>query len=153
MRQVVEYAEITTLVNLGRVGEARQRLEQKQGEVPEGDYLRLQHWVRSCTCAWPRASTGSRRELHERASTALGITGAGGLLGPAAWAHSHRRHRPGVAPAAEVSIAGRPAPRARAAAAVGLDSNRDASYRSPNSTRRAGSASRTSRARSWWLTC
>src|SRR6201999_1389498 len=44
MRQVVEYAEMITLVNLGRAGEARQRLDQKHGVVPEGDYLRLQHW-------------------------------------------------------------------------------------------------------------
>ena len=41
---MVEYAEIITLVNLGRAGEARQRFDQKQGKVPEGDYLRMQHW-------------------------------------------------------------------------------------------------------------
>ena len=85
----VDYAEITTLVNLGRVGEARQRLEQKHGVVPTGDYLRLQHWTSELYLC---LAEGEHRlpadELHERAKTALGITGAAALLGLTAWAHA-----------------------------------------------------------------
>lgn len=85
----VDYAEITTLVNLGRVGEARQRLEQKHGVVPAGDYLRLQYWTAELYVC---LAEGEHRlppdELHERAKTALGITGATALLGLASWAHA-----------------------------------------------------------------
>ena len=86
--RTVEYAEITTLVNLGRVGEARQRFEQKHGDVPTGDYLRMQHWVSElyvCLAEGEHRLAGD--DLHERAKTALGITGASALLGLTAWAH------------------------------------------------------------------
>jgi hypothetical protein len=85
----VEYAEITTLVNLERVGEARQRFEQQHGHVPEGDYLRLQHWVAELyVCLAEGEHRISADDLHERAKAALGITGAAGLLGLTAWAHA-----------------------------------------------------------------
>jgi tetratricopeptide (TPR) repeat protein len=86
--RTVEYAEITTLVNLGRTGEARQRLEQKHGQVPEGDYLRMQHWVSELyVCLAEGEHRITADDLHERAHVALGITGAAALLGLCAWAH------------------------------------------------------------------
>jgi len=86
--RTVEYAEITTLVNLGRVGEARQRFEQKHGQVPDGDYLRLQHWVAELyVCLAEGEHRIGADDLHERAKAALGISGAAALLGLTAWAH------------------------------------------------------------------
>jgi hypothetical protein len=86
--RTVEYAEIATLVNLGRVGEARQRLEQKHGEVPTGDYLRMQHWVAELyVCLGEGEHRIAADDLHERAHMALGITGAAALLGLTAWGH------------------------------------------------------------------
>jgi len=88
MRQVVEYAEIITLVNLGRVGEARQRLDQKQGKVPEGDYLRMQHWgAELYVCLAEGEHRLDPEQLHQCAIAALKITGAAALLGLSAWAH------------------------------------------------------------------
>jgi hypothetical protein len=89
--RTVEYAEMTTLVNLGRVGEARQRFEQKHGKVPEGDYLRVQHWAAELYICF---AEGEHRltpdEVHTRSQVALGITGAAGLLGLCAWAQHHK---------------------------------------------------------------
>jgi hypothetical protein len=86
--RTVEYAEITTLVNLNRPGEARQRFEQKHGEVPEGDYLRLQHWVAELyVCLAEGEHRITADDLHDRAKAALGITGAAALLGLTSWAH------------------------------------------------------------------
>jgi hypothetical protein len=88
MRQVVEYAEMITLVNLGRVGEARQRLDQKHGVVPEGDYLRLQHWgAELYVCLAEGEHKLDADGLHQCAIAALKITGAAALLGLTAWAH------------------------------------------------------------------
>lgn len=88
--RTVEYAEIATLVNLGRVGEARQRFEQKNAEVPKGDYLRIQHWVAELyVCLAEGEHRISADDLHERAHAALGITGAAALLGLTSWAHLH----------------------------------------------------------------
>jgi len=88
--RTVEYGEVVTLVNLGRTGEARQRLEQR-GAVPAGDYLRLQHWVAELyVCLAEGEHRLSPDELHERARVALSITGAGALLGLAAWAHAYK---------------------------------------------------------------
>jgi hypothetical protein len=84
----VAYAEIITLVNLGRVGEARQRLDQMQGKVPEGDYLRINYW---CAELYVLFAEGEHKlsldELYERSRTALGITGAAALLGLCAWGY------------------------------------------------------------------
>ena len=41
---VLAYVEIALLVNLGRVAEARARLDGR-GKIPEGNYLRVQHWT------------------------------------------------------------------------------------------------------------
>lgn len=88
MRQVVEYAEIVTLVNLGRVGEARQRFDQKQGKVPEGDYLRMQHWgAELYVCLAEGEHHLDPDLLHQHAIAALKITGAAALLGLTSWAH------------------------------------------------------------------
>jgi tetratricopeptide (TPR) repeat protein len=88
MRQVVEYGEMITLVNLGRAGEARQRLDQKHGKVPEGDYLRLQHWgAELYVCLAEGEHRLDPDSLHQCAIAALKITGAAALLGLTAWAH------------------------------------------------------------------
>jgi tetratricopeptide (TPR) repeat protein len=87
--RTVEYAEIVTLVNLGRDGEARQRLEQRR-EVPEGDYLRVQHWAAELYVLFAEGEHRlSADELHERSRTALSITSAAALLGLCAWAQLH----------------------------------------------------------------
>jgi tetratricopeptide (TPR) repeat protein len=88
MRQVVEYSEMMTLVNLGRSGEARQRLDQKHGQVPEGDYLRLQHWgAELYVCLAEGEHRLDPEALHQCAIAALKITGAAALLGLTSWAH------------------------------------------------------------------
>lgn len=89
MARLVEYAEVSTLVNLGRVGEARQRLEQRRDHVPPGNYLKLQFWVAELyVCLAEGEHRLTADDLHERARTALGITGAAALLGLCAWAHA-----------------------------------------------------------------
>jgi tetratricopeptide (TPR) repeat protein len=94
MRQVVEYAEVITLVNLDRVGEARQRLDQKHGKVPDGDYLRMQHWAAELyVCLGEGEHPLDADALHERARAALKVTGAAALLGLCAWAHERSGDR------------------------------------------------------------
>jgi hypothetical protein len=89
--RTVEYWEVSTLVNLDRTGEARQRLEQR-GPAPAGDYLRLQHWMAELyVCLAEGEHRLTSDELHERARTALSITGASALLGLTAWAHAYRK--------------------------------------------------------------
>ncbi len=88
MRQLTEYAEAVTLVNLGRTGEARQRFDARIGEgAPVGDYLKLQHWVAELYIC---LAEGSHRidgdELHSRARVALAVSGASALLALLAWA-------------------------------------------------------------------
>jgi hypothetical protein len=89
MARLVEYAEITTLVNLDRVGEARHRLDERARDgAPRGNYLRLQLWVAELyVCLAEGEHRFDADALHERARTALGITGAAALLGLCAWAH------------------------------------------------------------------
>lgn len=84
--RTVEYSEIVTLVNLGRAGEARQRFEQRR-EVPEGDYLRVQHWAAELYVLFAEGEHRlSSDDLHERSRAALAITSAAALLGLCAWA-------------------------------------------------------------------
>ncbi|MEO6954108.1 MAG: DUF456 domain-containing protein [Polyangia bacterium] len=88
MRQLTEYAEEVTLVNLGRTGEARQRFDARSAEGSTlGDYLRLQHWIAEL---YIHMAEGSHRidgdELHARARIGLQISGAAALLGLLAWA-------------------------------------------------------------------
>jgi len=86
--RMVEYQEIVTLVNLDRAAEARRIFGERHGKVPDGNYLRVQHWVAELYLA---LAEGEHRldedALHERARAALGITGAVALLGLVAWAH------------------------------------------------------------------
>jgi len=88
MRQLTEYAEVVTLVNLGRTGEARQRFDARSGDGPPlGDYLRLQHWIAElyiCLAEGGHRIDGD--ELHARARIGLQISGAAALLGLLAWA-------------------------------------------------------------------
>jgi tetratricopeptide (TPR) repeat protein len=89
MAQAAEYAEMRTLVNLGRVGEARQRFDQKKGVVPSGDYLRLLYWMTELyICLAEGRHRFDADALHERAHVALTITGAAALLGLTSWAHA-----------------------------------------------------------------
>jgi len=85
----VSYGEVVTLVNLDRVGEARQRLEQHKS-VPKGDFLRLLHWAADL---YVSLAEGEHRlsddELHERSRAALGMTSGAALLGLCAWAQHH----------------------------------------------------------------
>ena len=88
MRQLTEYAEEVTLVNLGRTGESRQRFDARAGDGPPvGDYLLLQHWVAELYIC---LAEGSHRfdgdELHARARIGLQVSGAAALLGLLAWA-------------------------------------------------------------------
>jgi hypothetical protein len=90
MARLVEYSEITTLVNLGRVGEARQRLEERLKNPPRGNYLQLQAWVAELyVCLGEGEHRLDADALHERARAGLQITGAAALLGLCAWAHFH----------------------------------------------------------------
>ena len=85
---IVEYGEILTLVNLGRVGEARVLFGQRHPKVPAGDYLRLHHWVAELYLAFAEGKhTLDADELYDRARVALGITSAATLLALLAWAH------------------------------------------------------------------
>jgi hypothetical protein len=88
--RVVEYAEVMTLVNLNRVGEARHRLERLQ--MPQGDYLRVLHWAAEMyvgLCDNDHRLTID--ELHERSRVALTMTGGAALLGLCAWANLFSR--------------------------------------------------------------
>jgi tetratricopeptide (TPR) repeat protein len=85
----VRYAEIYSLANLGRTGEARDRLAER-GPAPAGDYLRVMHWGAELYLALAEGRhTLDEPELHERARVALGITSSSALLGLLAWAHHH----------------------------------------------------------------
>lgn len=82
-----QYGEIIALCNLGREGEARQRLR-ALSEVPEGDYLIIKHWttqlyVDFCAGAFDRRAYGD--ELWDRAKRALKITSSSALLALCAW--------------------------------------------------------------------
>jgi len=87
---VVRYAEIISLINLDRVTEARALFVERFPQVPAGDFLRVRHWTVELYLALTGADvTIDAEDLHERARTALGLTGGGALLGLTAWAH-HR---------------------------------------------------------------
>lgn len=88
--RAVQYAEVVTLVNLGRIGEARARFLERSPRAPEGDYLRMQHWVAELYLALAGADLAfDEDDLHERARAGLRMTGGAALLGLTAWAH-HR---------------------------------------------------------------
>jgi ATP/maltotriose-dependent transcriptional regulator MalT len=85
--QMADYSEIKTLVNVGRIGDARGRLAAK-GDAPEGDYLQLQHWVAELYVLFADGKHElTDDELHARARVGLELTGGAPLLGLTAWAH------------------------------------------------------------------
>ena len=87
---ILAYAEVTLLVNLGRVGEARTRLEAR-GMVPDGDFLRVQHWTADLYVQFAeRRLTLDEDGLWERANAALRITGAAHLLALCSWGYTVR---------------------------------------------------------------
>jgi|GEM_PF-861274 len=89
----VSYGEVVTLVNLDRVGEARQRLEQHK-TVPKGDFLRLLHWAAELyVCLGEGEHRLSDDELHERSRAALGMTSGSALLGLCAWAQHYAQQQ------------------------------------------------------------
>jgi hypothetical protein len=86
--RIVQYGELLTLVNLGRVAEARALFGQRHPTVPDGDYLRVHHWIAELyVCFAEGGHAIDQDELHARARTALGITSAAALLALLAWAH------------------------------------------------------------------
>ncbi len=88
--RMAEYGELSTLVNLGQVAEARALMTARHQTVPTGDYLQLQHWVADLyICLAEGRHQVDPDALHDRARIALGLTGGAALLGLAAWAHHH----------------------------------------------------------------
>jgi hypothetical protein len=86
--RIVEYNELATLVNLGRVAEARALLAQRHPHVPDGDFLRIHHWLSELFICFAEGKHHlDADELHDRARVALQITSAAGLLALLAWAH------------------------------------------------------------------
>lgn len=85
--QMADYSEIKTLVNVGRIGDARGRLAAK-GEAPDGDYLQLQHWVAELYVLFADGKHDlTDDELFARARVGLELTVGAPLLGLTAWAH------------------------------------------------------------------
>ncbi len=88
--EVLAYVEIGLLVNLGRVGEARARLDSR-GAVPDGNYLRVQHWTAELFVQFAEGRLEiDDDELWLRSQAALRITGAAQLLALCAWAFAQR---------------------------------------------------------------
>ena len=89
--EVLAYQEIRLLVALGRVGEARARM-QARGDEPEGDYLRLLHATAElAVCFGENVPPRDEDVLWERSRAALRISqGAVELLGLCAWAFDRR---------------------------------------------------------------
>jgi hypothetical protein len=91
MLDVLAYLEIALLVNLGRVGEARARLDGR-GAAPEGNYLRVQHWTADLYVQFAEGRLAlDEDQLWERSHAALQITGAAQLLALCAWGYAERR--------------------------------------------------------------
>jgi tetratricopeptide (TPR) repeat protein len=87
---ILAYAEVTLLVNLGRLGEARARLEAR-GKVPDGDFLRVQHWTADLYVQFAEGRLALDEDgLWQRGQAALRITGAAHLLALCAWAYTQR---------------------------------------------------------------
>jgi tetratricopeptide (TPR) repeat protein len=84
------YGEILSLVNIDRVQDAAALFVEVFPRPPEGDYLRVQHWVVELYLAMAGVEiTLDAEDLHERARVALGMTTGAALLALLAWAH-HR---------------------------------------------------------------
>lgn len=90
---VLAYVEIGLLINLGRVGEARARFDGR-GPIPEGNYLRLQHWTCDLFVQFAEGRlTLDEEELWQRSQAALKISGAAQLLALCSWAFTERGDR------------------------------------------------------------
>ena len=86
--RIAEYGELLTLVNLGRVKEARELFGRRHAEVPSGDYLRVHHWIAELYISFAEGKHAiDGDELYTRARAALAITSAAALLALLAWAH------------------------------------------------------------------
>jgi hypothetical protein len=88
-RRMIEYARVITLVNVGRVGEARDELN----AVPltlEGDYLRAQRAAAELYVAFGEGQHRfDQAYLSEQADIASNLPSARTLLGLLAWAQDH----------------------------------------------------------------
>ena len=88
--RVARYSEVYLLVNVGRLDEARAKLE-ALGPVPDGEYYRVSHWGAELYLALAEGRHAlDDDELHLRANAALAITSAAPLLGLLAWAFDQR---------------------------------------------------------------
>jgi tetratricopeptide (TPR) repeat protein len=101
---VLAYVEIALLVNLGRVGEARARLDGR-GKAPEGNYLKVQHWTVDLYVQFSEGKLAIDEDgLWERSQAALAITGASQLLALCAWGFDQRRDEDMVAHLLEQAV-------------------------------------------------
>jgi len=87
---MLAYFEIGLLVNLGRVREARERLDAR-GAVPEGNYLKLQHWTADLTVQFAEGRLRlDEEQLWTRSKSGLQITRGAQLLALCAWGYFQR---------------------------------------------------------------
>jgi tetratricopeptide (TPR) repeat protein len=87
---MLAYFEIGLLVNLGRVREARERLDAR-GPVPEGNYLKLQHWTADLSVQFAEGRLQlDEEQLWVRSKSGLQITRGAQLLALCAWAYFER---------------------------------------------------------------
>lgn len=88
-----QYGEVIALCNLGRLAEAKQKL-QALPAAPEGDYLLLKQWTTELYVRFACTETppGSA-ELWTRAERALRITASSALLALCAWAYTQEAAR------------------------------------------------------------
>ena len=87
---MVRYAEVATLVELGRPAEARAVLLAVTGAAPDGEFLRTARWEAELHLMFAEdALTLDADALHERVRAALRLSTGGSLLALLAWAH-HR---------------------------------------------------------------
>jgi tetratricopeptide (TPR) repeat protein len=85
--EVARYQEIRALVSAGRLADARLKMEEIP-EVPEGDYLRMQHYVSELYVALVDGRMPfSDQPLWERAHMALQLSAAAPLLALCAWGY------------------------------------------------------------------
>ncbi len=85
--QVARYQEIRSLVSAGRLADARVKLD-AVGGVPDGDYLRMQHFVTELYVALADGRMPfSDHPLWERTHMALQLSAAAPLLGLCAWGY------------------------------------------------------------------
>jgi hypothetical protein len=90
---LARHGEVIALINLGRLPEARARLD-ALGPPPDGEFLKINHWTVELYLALAGgANAPGEDELFRRSRIALGITTAAGLLGLLAWAYEQRGDR------------------------------------------------------------